>query len=238
MHGTVSGGPYGKDTRMYPKTRRLMRYGSNMFEQHSLIYVPTERSWYSPTSCVWASAPRIGRQYGISASYAHLEYLFVGALLIQAPTTASYVEQLQMLAEEHPPNVSEIKAAIGNINQLRPTNADLDGIRHLRCLPVKMTNGNTELANTASQFFIVDRIEYGIAFHGRVPILDFSLEDVRRLHFFLGGLGLEDRYMSLAIEEATTVEHPAPEPSARLTQQFRQKSRFFYRYVITSNIVF
>ena len=194
-----------------------------------MIYVPSEGSWYSPTSCVWGTAPRIGRQFGISIPYAHLEGFFVEGLSIQTPTTSTYVEQLRMLAGERPPNIRDIKSTIDSINQLCPTNANLDCIRRLRCLPVKMTNGSTELASTASEFFIVDRIEYGAVFQGKVPIMEFSLEDVRRLSPFLRALGLEDRYMSSATGETTTVQQPDSEPSASLTFAFRQRSKAFYR---------
>jgi hypothetical protein len=224
-----NGDPYGKIIVPDPETLRLMRSGSDDFEQHSLIYVSTERSWRSPTSCVWASAARIGRQFGISVPYNRLQHFFVGILSIQTPTTSTYVEQLRMLAEERPPNVHEIKTAIENINRLQPTNTDLDSIRHLRCLPVKIADGRAELASTASQFFVVDRIEYGTAFRDKVPIMDFSLEDIRRLRPFLDALELGDRYMSLAIEETTTVQQPASEPSTILTRAFRQKSKAFYR---------
>lgn len=199
------------------------------FEEHGLIYVPSESSWHSPASCVWETAPRIGRQYGISTPYARLERFFVRGLSIQTPTASTYVEQLQVLAEERPPNNSAIKSAIHNINTLHPTDADLDCIKSLRCLPVKMANGAVELARPASQFFIADRIEYETAFQGKVPIMDFPLGDVRRLKPFLTALELGNRYMSSATEETTTVVQPDSEPSASLTHAFRLKSKFFYR---------
>lgn len=212
-----------------PQPLGLMRIGRTEFEEHSLIYVPLQRSWHSPASCVWEMAPRIGRKYGIRASYARLERFFVGGLSIQTPTVSTYVEQLEVLVGERPPNNRAIKSAIHNINALRPTNADLDRLRYMRFLPVKMVNGTIELATRVNQFFIVDRIEYGTAFQGRVPILDFTLEDLQSSNAVLKTLGLGNRYMSSAIEETTTVLQPDTEPSASLTRAFRQKSRFFYR---------
>jgi hypothetical protein len=203
--------------------------GSNQFEQHSLIYIPTENSWYPPTSCLWSSAPRIGNQFGISARYERLEDFFVTGLSIKAPTIATYVEQLQILAIARPPDISEIKIAIENINQLRPQSTDLNTIRQLKCLPIKMENGTTELSSTTDQFFIGDRVEYIAAFQGKLPILDYSLEDSRRLSPFLEALGLAARCMSSAIEENTTVHRPGTEPSASLTCSFREKSRYLYR---------
>lgn len=207
----------------------LIRSCSNQFEQESLIYIPAEESWHPPTSCVWESAPKIGRQFGISSSYSSLQNFFVDRLSVQTPNVGTYVEQLTILAEEQPPNIEKIKTAIENINYFNPEHTDLDSIRGLDFLPVKSTTGETELSNIVNTFYIVDRKEYGDAFEGKVPILDFSLEDIRRLRCFLEALGLVDKYMSSAVVETTTVQQPASEPSVSLTREFRGKSKAFCR---------
>lgn len=208
-----------------------MSAGSNKFEQDSLVYVPSERSWYQPKACVWASAPKIGTQFGISAAYARLENFFLQGLSIQSPTTDNYVEQLKILSQKRSPNISDINTAIGNINQMFRTNTELNSIQSLKCLPVRMTNGDTKLESVESQFFIADRVEYKSIFQSKVPILDYSLEEIHTLNPFLKALGLENRFMSSIIEEITTVEHQDSEPSVSLTRTFRRKSKHFTRYV-------
>ncbi|KAH1435543.1 hypothetical protein KXX32_008465 [Aspergillus fumigatus] len=50
------------------------------FTEQKLVYLPAERSWVAPESCVWTDTPRIGVRYGISAMYRELESFFRGAL--------------------------------------------------------------------------------------------------------------------------------------------------------------
>ncbi|KAK2748571.1 hypothetical protein FQN57_000706 [Myotisia sp. PD_48] len=202
------------------------------FERDALIYIPSSRSWHPPKACVWASDLRIGAQFGISTIYTTLKTFFLEGISIQTATVSNYVSQLHVLSQEWPPNIPKIKAVIESINQLFCTGSDLDSIRSLRCLPVRKTDGNMELASPSGLFFIVDRAEYGAKFQDKVPILDYSLGEARVLSRFFQALGLEDRCMSVAIEEITTTQQPEAEPSATLTREFRQKAKYFTRYAI------
>jgi hypothetical protein len=103
---------------VYFKILCLTILDSDQFEAYSLIYIPVERSWHSPTSCLWSRASRIGKQFGINTPYEHLEHFFVGGLSIKVPTIGTYVEQLQILVSAEPRDINEVKIIIENINQL------------------------------------------------------------------------------------------------------------------------
>jgi hypothetical protein len=178
---------------------------------------------------VWADAPKIGAQYGIRAVYPELESFFRGPLNVQTPTTATYLEQLRRLASEDVVDIGAVKAAIYNLNGLRPGPDELRGLSQIRFLPVVMPSGAVEILKPTDTFFIADRVEYLSAFRGKVPILDFSLEEGWRLHHLLGNLGLEDQYMSNAVQEQTVVGQPSLEHCPRETGQFRKKAPHIYR---------
>jgi hypothetical protein len=197
-----------------------------------LIYIPSEQVWVPPTSCVWTDSAKIGRQYGISALYGDLQSFFVERLRVQTPTIATYVQQLLLVAAEVPPRMLEIKKAISAINDLNPTRVNLEAIKQIKCLPVRSVQGTMELTRPSEEFFIGDRREYESVFRGKVGILDFSLEEVHDIHPFLGALGLEDRYMSVAVQEITRVQEPSENESHTLSQDFRAKSKAFFRYAI------
>ena len=126
-------------------------------------------------------------------------------------------------------DISAVKAAIYNLNVLRPGTDELRGLSQIRFLPVAMPSGALEILKPTDTFFIADWVEYLSAFRDKVPILDFSLEEGWRLQHLLGRLGLEDRYMSKAVEEQTVVGEPSVEHCFRETRQFRKKALHIYR---------
>ncbi|KAF7182145.1 hypothetical protein CNMCM7691_001533 [Aspergillus felis] len=199
------------------------------FTEQKLVYLPTEQYWVTPESCVWADAPKIGVQYGISAVYRELESFFRGPLKVQTPTAATYIEQLRRLASNEVVDIGAVKTAIYSLNALRPGSDELRGLSNLRFLPVAMPNGNVEILKPTDTFFIADRVEYLSAFQDKVPILDFSIEEGRRLRHLLGSIGLQNRYMSTAVLEQTDVDQPSHEHCSRETREFRKKATHIYR---------
>ncbi|CRG88031.1 Cadherin-89D [Talaromyces islandicus] len=202
---------------------------SKAFEERNLIYIPSEQVWVPPTSCVWTGSAKVGRRYGISTLYGELQSFLVERLCVQMPTVATYVEQLLLVAAEVPPRMSEIKKAISAINDLNPTRASLEMMKQIKYLPVRTVQGTIELKRPSEEFFIGDRREYTSVFQGKVDILDFSLEEVHDIHPFLEALELGDRYMSVAVQETTRVQEPSDNESRTLSQNFRAKSKAFFR---------
>jgi hypothetical protein len=200
-----------------------------------LIYLPAEEEWVSPSSCVWTEAPIFGGQYGIGAVYSDLAGLFKDKLLIQAPTIASLIEELRLLVDESPRNMTAIKLAISCISGLNPLVNDLEELMELSCLPVRVLGSTrVKFMRPSEEFFIADTREFEQLFNGKVPILDFMLEELHALHPFLEALGLTDRYMSVAVQETTSVQQSSDVPSKSLSQAFRARSKALYRYVISS----
>ena len=200
-----------------------------MFHKEKLIYIPTQRLWVSPDQCIWATASKIGGQFGISATYARFERLLRGILNIQIPTITTYINELRILVSSQPNDTAAIKASIHSMSQLGPSTEDLHGIRELRFLPIEKPDGSKILAKLSDTFFIADRIEYKAAFHGKVSMLDFSLKEICRLHRLFERLSLGNHYMSAAVQERTIVRFPAPELSSSLTHTFQEKARHLYR---------
>ncbi|KAF3407649.1 hypothetical protein DPV78_001639 [Talaromyces pinophilus] len=202
------------------------------FEEHRLIYVPAEKAWVSPSSCIWAEAPRIDGIYGIGDVYSDLAGLFMERLFVKAPTIATYTEELRLLVgEPFPRNIPSIKGAIDCISNLNPIVGDLDELMSLSCLPVLLPGSmNTvKLMRPSEIFFIADRREYEQLFRGKVPVLDFSLEEIHALHPFLEALGLTDRYMSVTVQETARVQQSSEVPSESLTQAFQARAKALYR---------
>ncbi|KAL4919682.1 hypothetical protein BDW62DRAFT_209621 [Aspergillus aurantiobrunneus] len=206
------------------------------FSESSLVYHPTQ-GWLHPELCLWTEAPKIYTQFGISAVYPELEDFFRGTLKVQVPTVATYIMQLRGLVAKHPISIGDIKATMHKLNTLLLESTKQEGLLDLKFLPVVMPGGSVEILEAAGTFFIADRIEHRHAFEGKVPFLDFSLEEARQLHRLLLVLGLEDRYTSVAVRERTVVEEPSEEPSPTETRVFRTKARHIYRCALHYNAV-
>ncbi|KAK2731451.1 hypothetical protein FQN57_003372, partial [Myotisia sp. PD_48] len=202
------------------------------FEQNRLVYLRSQRRWYPPSSCLWTTAPQIGNQFGVAGEYTDLEKFFVDKLSVQAPTIATYIEQLKNISNRTSPNSNEIQSAIQSINELHPTVNDLDGLKRVKFFPLKLSSGITVFESAETEFFIIDRRAYATSFMGKVTILDFSHEVIHRFQRFLLTMGLTDRYMSTAVEERTTVLHPAMNPTKALTRGFREKAKALSRCVM------
>ncbi|KAL4935035.1 hypothetical protein BDV06DRAFT_229203 [Aspergillus oleicola] len=131
-----------------------------------------------------------------------------------------------------PPEVAPVKESIGQINILRSGSNEIRTLCGLAFLPVRQPDGTFQLRRVTDAFFIADRIEYLDAFRDRVPMLDYSLEECRRFNGFLTSLGLEDRYLSTAVQEETFVDRPSDQRSSRLTSDFRRKASAIYRCIL------
>lgn len=116
-----------------------------------------------------------------------------------------FVEELIRLANsDEPPTISQVKGLIKDISFLGPTKTALAGLRLCKIMPVKDTDGQISLRKSTSMFAIADRLQYQNFFQAKVPMLDFSIEEVHDLRSFLVALSLEDRYMTQTIKETTT----------------------------------
>ncbi|PGH03863.1 hypothetical protein GX51_03851 [Blastomyces parvus] len=215
-----------------PNVRKLVL---DTIHAHKLIYISAGQLWVGPESCVWADAPNIGGKYGISAAYSEHQALFQGLLRIQVPTVKSYIAQIKTLTLDTTSKVSEFKTAIYRIHAMYPKAGDIEDLRDLRFLPVGMPNGNIEMLRPVDTFFISDTREYQSTFHGKAPLLNFSLEENRRSYRVLEALGLEDRYISRIVEERVVVEQMDPEPSLRETRAFQRKAKHLYRCALHYN---
>jgi hypothetical protein len=207
----------------------MLTLNRNKFETYNLVYLPSSEIWCPPSACVWTPASKVGEQFGVAEAYGELKDFFVGKLSIREPTAWTYIAELKNLSTEVPPDSEKIKQTLQTIQQLNPTSFHYDSIQHLKCLPIKLADGSTQLASATDPFLIIDRIEYGSLFSGSVTILDLNLQETHELQSSISALGLTNRYMSSLVTEQTTVRGPSTQPSAILSRNFRYKAKAIYR---------
>ena len=202
------------------------------FENDRLIYHPQLRAWYPPSSCLWTSNTRTSGKVSI-AHYQDLEDFFVQYLEVKEPDINIYIEELKFLAAgTKSPSVKIVKELIQYVNSMGPRQESLQELQSCPILPVKDLNGRVTLRRPSDAFAISDRHDYEYLFDGKVPILDYTMEEAHELQPFLSALTLANRYMSLIVKEISTVNVALRNP--RLTHSISEKSYAIFRYECSS----
>ncbi len=94
-------------------------------------------------------------------------------------------------------------------------------LRRVAFLPVRGPKGPS-LRKTSFEFFIVDHERFGLAFRGKLRLLDFAWTAMTSLHPLFQVLQVEGRYLSRHVKTETTFE--SAEPNNDLTNHFRNRA--------------
>ncbi|KAL4812116.1 hypothetical protein BDW67DRAFT_193992 [Aspergillus spinulosporus] len=198
------------------------------FESRNLIYIPHEDAWIPLTSCVWSACSFTNGQYAIRHLYPGLEGLFVDRLRVHVPDIRSYIEKIQFMTAADS-IISETLVVLKELNSLRPTANDLEPLMMVRFLPIRKGSNHIIYATVDDYFLIVD--DDRLQIDARVPVLDFTPEDVCCLRPLFSALDLQERYVSCQLTDVTVVTGNA-NISADLTHDLRQRAQALLRCTI------
>ena len=104
-----------------------------------------------------------------------------------------------------------------------------DEVASCRIFPVKMPDGRKQPLTALDDFAIIDRQHYADALKNKVKILDFTLDEVRRLRPLIEWAGLTDRYLSRSVVEQTVVDDELCVEDRHLTRDLARKAGAFVR---------
>jgi len=142
-----------------------------------------------------------------------------------------YKELLQCRLER---SVEATKAAIWSLNALLQTDhADVNSKPMLEAsvFPVCDRECTVTLEPATSNFAIGDREHLIERFSSGAKMLDFSMEEVRRLRPFLEWLGFMPRTLSAAVEEITSASGESKFPPVNNKRELSMKAHAFLRQV-------
>lgn len=204
---------------------------SQSFESNGLIYVPTRKQWFPPTSCMWTKSTRIAGKVAIAVDFPSLEDFFVRDLEVQEPDKSTYIMELETLCRvDSAPSILQVKDLLWEINSYEPSTRDVDILKPLSFLPIKEATGELRLHNVKDVFVLFDRQGHTETFQGKVASLDFDIEDIRLLRPIIDGLGLASRYTSKLAEKESCAPDAVLEPSLSRDLQSRAHAIFRYFY--------
>lgn len=206
-------------------------FASNLFEEQALIFVPVTNNWHPPSACIWADDEvQMPGKVSIKTPYNNLDDFFCKNLSVPRPDLQMHIQALQDLSHTRPPpTTSQLQNMIKLVSSMGPSPEDVIQLRNANIFSVLTTNGERRVTSIASEWAIVDRLEYGSAFSGQLNMLDYTLKEVRSCSNFLLALDLRRRHLSELVEEKTTVREGFFDSD--LTRMFRTKAYALFRQV-------
>ncbi|KAF5723346.1 hypothetical protein FMUND_1980 [Fusarium mundagurra] len=197
------------------------------FEASPLIYCETrhgESGWYKTSDCLWSSETVIRGKAILDECWEAYENFFVGKLGVKLLNLQMVYDELRQSSGN---NTEETKVAILSLNgllQTETTRLDPEPIRRAKVFPVRYPTGTVVLSSVSIDFAIGDRDKLKTMFRDKVALLDFEMDEVRRLRPLIEWLGLQDRYLSNSVEESTFIFSDSERPISTPNRDLKRKA--------------
>ncbi|KAI8670009.1 hypothetical protein NCS56_00804700 [Fusarium sp. Ph1] len=206
------------------------------FEASPLIYHVTrhgESGWYKTSDCLWSSETAIRGKVVLDECWEAHKSFFVNKLGVKLLTLQIVYDELRQSPRS---STDEIKVAILSLNgllQTERTHLDPEPIRKAKIFPVRYPNGTVVLSSVGADFAIGDRDKLKVRFQDKISLLDFGLEDVRRLKPLFEWASLQDRYLSHSVKERTSVSTSLGRPISSRNRDLKRKAYYIARVAAT-----
>lgn len=194
------------------------------------MFANGQHGWYKVSECLWASATAIRGKITLNDHFEDLKDFFVAFLGVAELDFAMVLDKL--VESTGQASVAEIKDTLWVFNSLLLGQNPLQSpeqILESRIFPVRYPNGQVELRTSRIDFGIVDRQRFGNAFSNQAKLLDFSLDEVRRLKPFFQWAGLENRYLSSVVKEISRLQGGDPTPISTQDRDVSRRARSLFR---------
>ena len=133
-----------------------------------------------PSLCLWAAESPIDNKAAIALHYRALQRFFVDRLCIERPNIPMLVQAVLAVAKEEAPRIQAIKDLFKELNAFGPCAPALDQLKWAPVIPVKGTDGLVRLVKATDAFAIVDRVHYTKLFANKIPMMDYSREEIHK----------------------------------------------------------
>ena len=216
---------------LYLSKYRLLTWYRLAFQQSPLIFARQQGvpGWYRTSECLWSSATPIRGKVTLDDTYYELAEFFIHGLGVKSLTLQMVYNELRQSPNDSPEDIKVTIRSLNEFLQTEPAYLDPEPIRKAKVFPIRYPNGTVALGSIAVKFAIGDREKLKAAFEDRISLLDFDLEDVRRLKPLVDWLGLEERYLSNCVEEYTSISKETGTPIVSGKRFLKTKAYFITR---------
>ena len=213
------------------------------FERRPLILAKCSSqgwTWISTRDCVWKGPKTLRSKIALNNIYPECQSLFFKVLGLKDTSFCTVVEDLYSLLGDVSTEdvVGQVKSLLLDLSAFNrfslkdecKTSGLLESAP-LAFLPIyQPTTGMTDLQPLNGDFYIADEQHFVEIFKPCVPLLDFPLDEIRRLQGLLEALALKKRFLSSAHRSKCMVK-AGPFVDISLTNEIRSKASDLYRYV-------
>lgn len=181
---------------------------------------------------MWSSETTIRGKAILDECWEAYESFFVGKLGVRFLTLQMVYDELRQSSGN---NIEETKGAILSLNgllQTETTRLDPEPIRQAKVFPVRYPTGTIVLSSVSADFAIGDREKLNTMFRDKITLLDFDMEEIRRLGPLIEWLKLQDRYLSNSVEEDSFIVGDLKNPISTPNRDLKRKAYHITRYVL------
>ncbi|KAJ0273012.1 hypothetical protein COL940_010130 [Colletotrichum noveboracense] len=181
------------------------------FTDEQLIYVRDKRTgrsmWLTSGYCFWSFGTISPLNHlSINSMYPDFNTLFVKFLGVHQPDFDMVYKFLLSSSKLTSATLSNVKAAMLALNtygDFRGRHSTLDPAPLLKekIFPVRHPDGKVTLEPITTEFFILDRKNFGVKFASKVKLLDFTVEETQALKTVFVWLRMGDRYLSFFVRD-------------------------------------
>ncbi|KAH7139701.1 hypothetical protein B0J13DRAFT_504973 [Dactylonectria estremocensis] len=192
---------------------------SEAFALKPLVFIARPQpAWVTQGSCVWSAPPALKHVIKLANRYSDCQTLFCSRLEVKNASIKHVADELCALHEGSLEGIVQRCEELLMIlkRHLSPesefTAHQFLRVRHAKVFPVLEVGGFSQppeprvvlRALQDADWYIPDRIAFEITFRGKVNMLGFSFQSVKRLEFLWSKLRCQHMYLSSAVSE--TVE--------------------------------
>jgi hypothetical protein len=204
-----------------------------IFEREALI-CGFDDAWYTASDCLWSSTTPIRGKLILNSLYGNdLRDFFIDVLGVSELTAELVYDKLA--AKDGPElSVEEAKETLLVFNSFLAAGSggfDPAAVIANPVFPVRFPNGKVSLRTGTEEFALMDRKLLGEDFAALAKFLNFGMEEVRILQPLFQWAGLEDRYLSRAVEEITSADTESARPISTPHRDIRRNAHALLRYV-------
>jgi len=167
--------------------------------------------------------------------YADLESFFVNDLGVKTMTARMVYDKLKGTDL----SLEDAKQTLHTFNSLLLVSVrdefDPVPILEQKVFPVRFPKGEVRLQTGGSDFALIDRQSLGDDFRDVARFLDFNVDDIRTLQPLIKWTGLDDRYLSKAVKEISSVAPDETRPISSPNRNIHSKAQALFWSVLLWN---
>jgi hypothetical protein len=212
---------------------------SETFNRKEIVYIPSsdesaQGRWKQLNNCVWRGPEFLKSYVALKNIYPDNRRLFSGALKLRDMGMEHLIEDAKALCKNDALEyIGKVFFHMEQFLQDGATPDDLSALRDSKIFPIALTRQigeYDELEGQASSrdWFIADRQHLATSFMGVVPLLAFTVDEIRQMEKVLRAFGLERKLLSQVVKSVARTGGPV-ELNQKYTTTIRKKADFVLR---------